>query len=176
MEIVEGAKGHRNPGLGYEAGKEPRQWSLLCYDPKELTIEDEIIEEKKDIRGATNVYSTEVRAEKRKWSHKDDEGDFDRPVWTKFNGQEVQISEFNYSGRVTVQEEGDVAIYGLCPSGTVSCVAARVSGFATQGKHSASRMRLVELMEKISDDKIVAFHGPIGISTKERIGSWHMQV
>ena len=167
VEIVEGAKGHRNPGLGYEAGEEPRQWPFLWYDPKELVIENEIIEDKKDLRGATNAYNPEVKPEARTWEHKDDEGDFERPVWTRFSGQEVQISAFNYSGRVTMQEEGDGAIYCLCPSGTVSCVAARVSGFATQGRHSASRMRLVDLMEKLADDKVVAFHVPIGISSKE---------
>ena len=86
---------------------------------------------------------------------------------TEFNGQQVQISEFNYSGYVRVQEEGDGAIFGICPEGVVSAVAAWVSGYATQGKHSPSRIRLVELMEKISEDRVVAFHVPIGITSKE---------
>ena len=167
VEIVDGAKGHQNPGLGYEAGKAPFQWSLLWYDKKDLVIEDESIEDKKGIREATNAYNPEVEPEARTWERKDDVGEFERPIWTRFSGQEVQISAMNYSGRVTMQEEGDGAVYCVCPSGTVSCVAARVSGFATQGRHSVSRMRLVELMEKLAEDKVVAFHVPIGITSKE---------
>ena len=108
-----------------------------------------------------------MRAERRKYSFRGDEGEFDRPVWTSFNGQEVQVSEFLYNRRVTIQEEGDGAIHAVCPDGVVSSVTARVSGFATAGRHAPSRMRLVELMEKLCEDKIVAFHVPIGITSKE---------
>ena len=108
-----------------------------------------------------------MRAERRKYSFRGDEGDFDRPVWTNFNGQEVQVSEFLYNRRVTIQEEGDGAIYAVCPDGIVSSVTARVSGFATAGRHAPSRMRLVDLMEKLCEDKIVAFHVPVGISTQQ---------
>ena len=140
VDIVDGERDHPKPGLGYDPDEEPYQWSLLKYDPRELIIENEIIEEKKGKRGLTNVYSSEVRAERRKYPFRGDEGDFDHPVWTSFNGQEVQVSEFLYNRRVTIQEEGDGAIYAVCPDGIVSSVTARVSGFATAWRHAASRM------------------------------------
>ena len=130
-------------------------------------LEDGIMAEKKGIRGYAEVYSSEVTAEPRKFMRKGDSGEYDAVVETMINGQEIQVSSFNYSRQVRVQEEVDGAIYGLLPEGWVSAVAGRVSGFATDGRNSPSRCRLVELMEKISSDKVVAFHVAIGVTTKK---------
>ena len=60
-----------------------------------------------------------------------DEGDFDGTVWTDYNGQDFEISAFNYRGDVKVQEEGGGAVFGTCPEGVVSSSAGRLSGYAT---------------------------------------------
>ena len=130
-------------------------------------IEDEILEEKRQEHRDSEVYSSVVRAEKRKFPRKGDEGDFNGTVWTNFNGQDVEISAFNYRGDVKVQEEGDGAGFGICPEGVVSSLAGRLSGYATSGRHAPSRTRLVEIMEKLSGDEVVALHVPVGISTKD---------
>ena len=167
VDTLIGEKGQPNPGLGYEPDQQPKMWSLLNYDKRDLVIEDEILEEKRTKHRDSDVYSSAVRAEKRKFPRKGDEGEFDETIWTNFNGQDVEISAFNYRSNVKVQEEGDGAVFGICPEGVVSSVAGRLSGYATSGRHSPSRIRLVEIMEKLSGDEVVALHVPVGISTKD---------
>ena len=166
MNISDLSKAVEPPGLGYGDGEEPNMWSLLWHDRQDLVIENENMAEKEGHRGKTDVYCDKIRSRARVWKRKGDYGRYDEAVWTVLNGQELQVSAFNYSRKVKVHEEGDGAVYGLVPEGYVSSVTARVSGFATGGKHAPSRCRLVELMEEMSRDKIVAFHVAIGVSTK----------
>ena len=78
------------------------------------------------------------------------------------NGQEVQVSQFAGESRVHLVETDGDAVFGMCPKGLVSAVAGRVSGYAVYGRLSLSRAQLVEMLEGMGEDKVVALHIPIG--------------
>ena len=124
-----------------------------------------MVRKAKDNRG-TDVYSDEVIVRPRMRERKGDEGHVEDAIATMVNGQPIEISAFNYGKEVRVQEECDGSVYSLAQRGFVSAVAAKFTGFATGGRHAPSRGRLVELIEQMGSDKIVAFHLPVGVTTK----------
>ena len=88
---------------GYVSGRRSETYSprfehttiRVRGDDAEFIIEDEMLEEKRKKHRDSEVYSSVVRAEKRRFAQKGDEGDFDETVWTDFNGRDVEISAFN---------------------------------------------------------------------------------
>ena len=87
---------------------------------------------------------------------------FDAIEEVVINGQEVQVSRFAEESNVDWMEVKGDAILCVGPRGVVSAVAGRVSGYAMFGRHSLSRAKLVEILEKLGEDKVVALYLPIG--------------